>query len=242
MFNIFKPKTPQDKKDPNPPANSNPVEAPQPAVGEPPAVPVAPEAVVAPLDKGLLYRFLSPETRAGRIVRPTLRWLGAIFGLFALGLLVGYLVFYQPTQRELDAALSVIGQANQSASQKEKNLQTAQLDREQAVKLLQEAQEGLKKASSENELLIVMVGVGNVRVALGNKDGPAAKTAIEQAQSDLNKLLPYLEGQDKTKADVLKTRLDLAAKELVSDPTAAQADLERLANDLTDLHKKLFKK
>jgi hypothetical protein len=238
LFNPFKPKTPQDKKEPSSPVNSTPA-----ASG--PAAPAAPEKVVTPLNapsQGMLYRILSPETRTGRIMRPTLRWLGATIGLFALGLLVGYLVFYQPTQRELDAAISVIGQANQSVSQKEKNLQTAQLDREQAVKLLQEARDGLKKASSENELLVVMVGIGNVRVALGNKDGLAAKTAIEQAQSDLNKLLPYLESQDKTKADVLKTRLDLAAKELVSDPTAAQADLERLAADLTDLHKKLFKK
>jgi hypothetical protein len=242
LFNPFKSKKTQDKKDPNSPASSNPVESPQ----QPgPAVPTAPEAVVTPLDsssQGVLYRILSPETRTGRIMRPTLRWLAATFGLFALGLLVGYLVFYQPTQRELDTALSVIGQANQSVSQKDKNLQTAQLDREQAVKLLQEARDGLKKASSENELLVVMVGVSNVRVALVNKDGQIAKTTIEQTQSDLNKLLPYLEGQDKTKADVLKTRLDLAAKELVSDPAAAQADLDRLASDLSDLHKKLFNK
>ncbi|MDO8970867.1 MAG: hypothetical protein Q7U74_09280, partial [Saprospiraceae bacterium] len=93
----------------------------------------------------------------------------------------------------------------------------------------------------ENGLLVVMVGVANTRVALVNKNGQAAKTALEQAQADLTVIFPYISGIDPNKADLLKSRLDLAAKELVSDPTAAQTDLEKLSTDLTDLHKNLFK-
>ena len=39
----------------------------------------------------VLYALFSPETRTGRIMRPVLRWLAAVTGLFALGLVVGYL-------------------------------------------------------------------------------------------------------------------------------------------------------
>ena len=203
-------------------------------------VPVQAEPLITPEPKSLLYHLFSAETRSGRFFRPLLRWLGAITGLFALGLLAGYLLLYQPAQNELNAALLRLNQANQNVVQKDQNQQVAQADRDQALKTLQSAQADLKKAASQNSLLIVLVEVNNARVALSNKDGATAKSNIEQAQADLAKVMPYLASQDKARADVLQPRLDLVAKELVSDVPAALADLDKLASDLTDLHKKLF--
>jgi hypothetical protein len=190
--------------------------------------------------KGALDYVFSAGTSSGRFIRSLLRWLAAIFGLFALGLLAGYLLLYQPTQNELDAAQVKLKQADQAVSQKDQSLQTAQSDRTQIQQSLQKIQADLNKASSENDILMVLVSVSNARVALVNKDGATAKTAIEQAQANLTKAQTYIESIDKTKFDVLKTRLDLTAKELVGDPQAAQTDLDKLAADLTDLRQKLF--
>jgi hypothetical protein len=207
-----------------------------------PPAPPAPEPPPFPPQrkKGLLYSLFSPETRLGRFMRPLLRWLAAITGLFALGLLAGYLLLYQPTQRDLDAALSSLDQAKQSSALQNKSQQAAVTDRNQAQQALQTAQASLTKATSANKLLVALVDISNARVALVNKDGATAKTAIEQAQTDLAAVLPFLQSQDKTRADVLQTRLDLVAKELISDPQATLSDLDKLAADLTDLHKKLF--
>ena len=191
--------------------------------------------------KGLAYRLFSPETRLGGVMRPVLRWLAAIIGLFALGLLAGYILNYQPAQRELDAALARLATTSQIVDQKQLGLETAQTGLGQAQLSLKQAQEKLDAAASENKLLIVMVDVSDARVALAAKDGAAAKNAIEQAQTNLSQALPYIESQDKVLSDLLKSRLDLIGKELVSDSQAAQSDLGKLASDLDSLHQKIFK-
>jgi hypothetical protein len=246
--------------DPPAPVETSPAEA-APQAAETPVVripPVQPDAKPTPepvpaakplypplppnkVRRSFFYVTLSSETRMGRFMRPLLRGLAAVTGFFALGLMAGYILIYQPTQRDLDAALVKINQTNQSISLKEQNLQAAQSNSDQAQLNVKQIQAQLSKASSENGLLVVLVGVSNARVSLVNKDGPAAKTILEQAQTDLATILPYLSSIDQNKADLLKSRLDLAVKELVSDPTAAQTDLDKLSVDLADLDKKIFK-
>lgn len=269
MFNIFKHSSPEEEKPAENPAaglagdetappatpvenmGADQLESPVPSseAGErvtvPPDSPVEPQVPpipVPPVRHGVAYQMLSSETRTGRFMRPLLRWMAAIAGLFALGLLAGYLLLYQPAQKQLDSALLQLNQMNQSVTQKDKSQVSAQTDRDQALKSLQQAQADLKKAASENDLLTVLSGVNSARVALVNKDGQMAKTLIDQSQADLTRALVYIDTQDKTRADLLKSRLDLASKELVSDPQAALADLDRLAADLNDVRLKLFKK
>ena len=223
-----------DADEPSPPAQEPEIE------GEPPETGVGQEQP-APR-KSIAYRLFSPETRLGRVMRPVLRWLAAIAGLFALGLLAGYILLYQPTQRELDTAQARLAAANQVVDQKNQGLETAQTDLGQAQLTLKQVQSKLDAAASENSLLVVMVEINNARVALVEKDGAAAKTAIAQAQTNLDLGLPYIETQDKVLSDLLQSRLELSAKELVSDPGAAQSDLGKLASDLSDLHQKIFGK
>ena len=190
----------------------------------------------------VLYALFSPETRTGRIMRPVLRWLAAVTGLFALGLVVGYLVLYQPVSQQKDAALDQLNQAQDQLRTSEASLKTMTADRDAVQKKLTQSETDLSKARAENDLLLVLVSVNNARVALVNKDGASAKTALDQAQVDLPRALPVLEKYDKAVADVLKSRLELASKELVIDPQAAQADLDKLQSDLLSLHATVFKK
>ena len=244
------------------PAADQPAAAETPPPGAPPLIPQPPEEIeksIPPLEPppsrpvvppvkperksgGMLYWLFSPQTRAGRVLRPLLRWLAAVTGLFALGLLAGYLLLYQPTQKQLDQTVTRLAQATQAVSQKDTALLSSQTDREQALKALQTAQASLKQLSSENDLLVVLAGIQSARVALVNKDGQTAKSLLDQAQTDLAKAQPYLESQDKNRAELLPMRLSLAIKELASDPSAAQADLEKFITDLNDLRARLFKK
>lgn len=243
MFKLFKRPSPAEKKTEPSAAQSLPENGtPQPASQASETISARENQPGRPPSPGLLYRLFSTQTRTGRFMRPLLRWLAAITGLFALGLLAGYFLLFLPAQQELDNATRKLNEMNQSITQKDKIQVTAQMDRDQAIKALQQAQADLKKAASENDLLVVLSGVNGARVALVNKDGQSAKTLIEQAQTDLARAAGYIETQDKNRSDLLKTRLDLAAKELVSDPPAALADLDKLAADLNDLRAKLFKK
>ncbi|MEJ5203364.1 MAG: hypothetical protein WHV66_14145, partial [Anaerolineales bacterium] len=71
----------------------------QPVVKSESVVETPPESVsemsAAPR-KGALYVLFSPETRMGRFLRPLVRWLAIIVGLFALGFLTAYLLLYRP--------------------------------------------------------------------------------------------------------------------------------------------------
>ena len=233
------PEPPPDENNPSP--IPEPKTAPEPSAESIPAdKPLYPPLPAQKPRRGLLSFLFGLDSAVGRFMRPLLRWLAAATGLFALGLLAGYILIYQPAQRELDSALLKIKQSNQSISQKDQTLQAAQSNSDQAQQNLKLVQTQLSKAANENGLLVVLVGVSNARVSLVNKDGPAAKAALEQAQADLAAIISYLTGLDQNKSELLKSRLDLASKELVSDPAAALADLDKLSADLVELHKKLF--
>lgn len=202
----------------------------------PVAIPAPPEtSQPAPSTNGS-----SSSSRFRRVIRSIFRWLAIIAGLFGLGLLAGFILLYQPAQHELADAKQRLNQSEQTAAQRQTDLEQAQADRENALKETNKAQSELKIANYRNQILVVMIGVNTARVALHNKDGAAAKSAIEQALFDLARAIPFLETQDKNRADVLKARLELAGKEIVSDPAAALADLDKLSSDLAELYKKLF--
>jgi hypothetical protein len=190
----------------------------------------------------IFYLLFSPQTRVGRVMRPTLRWLGAIVGLFALGALSAYLLIYKPTLSDLESAQSQLQSMQTSLAANQKELQTLRDSQSSLQKTITQGQADLKIRAAENDLLTTLSAVQQARVSLAVKDGAAAKTAIELAQASLARALPQLTSLAANRADVLKTRLDLAAKELAADPTGAQTDLEKVAADLIDIQQSLFSK
>jgi len=191
--------------------------------------------------KRTLHALFSPETRTGRVMRPILRWIGAFVGLTGLGIMLAYLLLVQPIQRNLSLSQKELGAAQVLLQSKDANLKTLTGERDALQKGLAQAQTDLAKAKAQNDLTLVLVEVNNARVALVNKDGVTAKTALDNALANLTKALPALQQYDKALADVLKSRLELAQKELVIDPQAAQADLDKLQSSLVDTLAKAFK-
>ncbi len=185
-----------------------------------------------------LYFTFSPETRLGRVMRPFLRWTGAVVGLFALGLLACYLLLYQPARKLLEAANSQIGQQNAEIARLQDESVSLQNTLVAANQRLQSAQDDLQKAQARNNLLVVIYDVANARTYLAQKDGSKVMQTIQQAKADLQVVQPYLAANKKELADELTSRLATVNSTLVRDPQLAASDLNNLyaallaANDL----------
>ncbi len=195
-----------------------------------------------PARRSWFYRFLyftfSPETRLGRVMRPFLRWTAAVVGLFALGLLAGYLLLYQPVRQQLDAANSQLGQQNNEITRLQGEAVSLQNTLVTANQRLQSAQDGLQKAQARNNLLVVIYDVANARTYLAQKDGGKVLQAIQKAQADMQMVQPYMAANKKELADELTSRLATVNSTLARDPQLAASDLNNLyeallaANDL----------
>ncbi len=199
-------------------------------------------AAAPPARRSWFYRFLfftfSPETRLGRVMRPFLRWTAAVVGLFALGLLACYLLLYQPARQLLEKANSQIGQQNAEIARLQGESASLQNTLVTANQRLQSAQDDLQQAQARNNLLVVIYDVANARTYLAQKDGSKVMQTIQQAQTDLQVVQPYLAANKKELADELTSRLATVNSTLVRDPQLAASDLNNLyaallaANDL----------
>ncbi len=186
----------------------------------------------------LLHFMFSPETRLGRVMRPFLRWTAAIVGLFALGLLTGYLLLYQPARQLLVVANDQIGQQNSEIARLQGEAVSQQKTLVAANQRLQAAQDDLAKAQARNNLLVVIYDIANARTYLAQKNGGKVMEAIQQAQVDMQAVQPYLAANKKELADELSGRLQTVNSVLVRDSQLAASDLNNLyeallaANDL----------
>ncbi len=220
----------------------------QPAGGKPPeesqaaAEPAEPIPASQPAKRSWFYRFLrfmfSPETRLGRVMRPFLRWTAAVVGLFALGLLAGYLLLYQPTRQQLEAANGQISQQNGEIARLQDEAVSQQKTLVAANQRLLAAQDDLLKAQARNNLLVVIYDIANARTYLAQKDGGQVMKMLQQAQADMQAIQPYLVANKKELADELNGRLQTVSSVLVRDSQLAASDLNNLyeallaANDL----------
>ncbi len=197
-----------------------------------------------PAQRSWFYRMLhfmfSPETRLGRIMRPFLRWTAAIVGLFALGLLAGYLLLYQPTRQQLVTAVSQVGQQNAEIGRLQAESTGLQNSLVAADQRLQTAQDDLKKAQARNNLLVVIYDVANARTYLAQKNGAKVMDALLQAQAEMQAVQPYLVAAQKALADELNSRLDTVRTTLVRDAQLAQSDLDNLYSALLAANDLLF--
>ncbi len=199
---------------------------------------------VPPRRRSWLYRFLNfllgADTRLGRIMRPVLRWTAAVVGLFALGLLAGFLLIYQPTQQGLDAANLKISQQKADLDRQQAQMADLQNTLTAANQANQVSQDALKKAQARNGLLVLISDVANARTYLAQKDGAKVMAAMDQARQDLNGIQPYLLANKKELSDELNGRLETVRSVLVRDAQQAQVDLDNLYTALLAANNLLF--
>ena len=196
----------------------------------------------SPAKRSWIYRFfnflLGADSRLGRVMRTILRWAAAVVGLFALGLLAGFLLLYQPAQKGLDSANQQIGLVNDENSQLHSQVNGLQNTLTTANKAVQGAQEELKKAQARNSLLVVIYDIADARTYLAQKDGAKLINILDKTSTDLDAVQPYLLTAHKDLADELKSRLETVRSVVIRDAQLAQSDLDNLysaliaANDL----------
>lgn len=209
----------------------------------PAADPVKAAAPSTPRHSWLYHVFnflLGQNTTLGRIMRPLLRTLAAVVGLFALGLMAGYMLLYQPTQKSLDSASDQVTQNQAQVSRL--NTQVAQLQStlSAANMAVSSAQGTAAKAQAQNNLLVVIYDVANARTYLAQKDGANLIAMLDKAQTDLAVVQPYIVTAKKDLSDELTSRMQTVRSVVVRDATLAQSDLENLYKALLTANDLLF--
>ncbi len=186
-------------------------------------------------------RLFSPDTRAGRFLRPFLRGVALFVGAFALGMLVTYLVIFQPIQAQLQSTQAALATTQQQLDTSQTALAAAQTDVEQLNTQTTSLQQSVDTAKTRVHLLLLTKNVKDAQLALLNKNGAAAQKALDAAKQELTTIQPALQKVNANVAEGIKLRLDLASSELTRDPKTAQSDLDILNTNLTLLDELLAK-
>ncbi len=181
-----------------------------------------------------------PESRVRKFLRSLVRWILLIVALFATGVVTAYFMLYQPAREQINSLKSELTAAQQELEARNQELQSAQNEIAALKTQKDQAVTELDNAQNRAYLQMVLTNVANARLALANKDGANARTALTAARADLDKLLPAMQAVNKDMADGLVARLNLAFSELSRDPRTAIADLDVLTRSLQEAEKTLF--
>ncbi len=210
-------------------------------VGTVTVVPAPPEQPRRSWFQRVLYALFSPETRAGRFMRPFLRVLALVVGVFALGVLSAYLLIYMPANAQLKDAQSQLATVQQQLAGSQSSLATARASTGQLNTQVATLSAQTDAGKTRVHLLLLTTAVKKAQLALINKDGPTAQKSLDTAKQELAKIQPALQKLNPSVAEGLALRLDLASSELVRDPKTAQSDLDILNTNLTLLDEMLAK-
>lgn len=208
-----------------------------------PAVPAQQPAAVPPKESGFKRgaRYtLGTETRFGRFMRTMLRFLATVLGLFALGLLAGYLLLARPLDQQARSLRADVENANASLAAAEAGLESARQD---AARLEREAsglRDDLRTAQARILLLRASADVAAARMELALNRPAAAKQALETTPAALTELQASLPGPGAEQVKAIAARLELSVGEIDTDPRLASSDLEILIRQLDELEASLF--
>ncbi len=199
--------------------------------------------------KRAMHFLFSKETRVGRVMQPVLRTTGLIVGMLAIGVLVAYFTMYLPVRQQRDQALSEIVRLNGEIESVQTDLDETQSELD-ALSASSEAE--IADLQAENELssfrvyfLIAKNDVLRARLALLDTEsgpgGPVALAALNDLETHLQDLLPYVEKNDSVLAGLLQNRIKVVKGELVRDSQQAKTELESFYANLLELENTLFK-
>jgi hypothetical protein len=172
--------------------------------------------------KPFAQRLFDRETKFGRGMRAFTRGLGLVTGLFALGVMVTYVLLVQPLERGRREAQTALAQANSALQTLRADLKLAQSSLSTAETRLEDALAAASGAQSRIDLQRARVKVLESRLALATDDPAAAKMALDEVE----KLLADFDTPQ------LKRVLDLARGDLARSADLADQDLQRLYSEL----------
>jgi hypothetical protein len=200
-------------------------------------VKAAPEAAQA--KRSLVARMYDPETKFGRFMRGLTRALAVIVGLFALGVLVTYLMLYRPLADEASGLRTTLAQAQQKTDQLQQDLSKAQQDVLQLKKSNTDLTSSMQKAKGSQAVLTALNAVNLARYHLASGSAAEAKSALDAVPAALDDVAKATGAANAAQIADVRSRLALVLGEMGRDPQTAASDLSILVTQLTDLDKKL---
>jgi chromosome segregation ATPase len=188
-----------------------------------------------------MYALFSPETRTGRFLRGLLRTLALIVGMFALGLLAGYLLLYRPTIQQLNGARVQATQTAGNLQKTRQDLATAQQDLQTAKSQVGDIQTKLDVEVARGQVLRAMNAVTLAQMAVMSNDKAAAVKNLDTAQGYMQAVQPVLEKRDAQQASTLQALFTLTKNDLDRDLKLAAQDMDRLQSELDRAENNILK-
>lgn len=179
------------------------------------------------------------ESRFRRLLRRLVHALAVIVLLLGAGFLLTYFLLARPAQQQLTQIQSRLEQAQRDLSSAETRVAESEGQVKNMQTQVEQARAEVEKAQNLAALQKVRTDIAVARLALANRDGPAARVALVQAQNDLAQLLPALKAADEGLANSVSGRLDIILNELNRDPTTAISDMDILSRNLDQAEKAL---
>jgi len=173
-------------------------------------------------------------SRFAKFMQTFLRWSVLILGVFAIGMLVSYILFGAPLARQLKEATATIESQNQSLDEANDTMTALRADLDGEKELRLQAELALDEVEGRYEAMAVIRYVQQAQVALLQEDNTAVKAALGNAEAEFEKLDLYLTSKDPDLADTILSRLALVGKEYISDPVTASQDMVILLDRLLE--------
>lgn len=173
-----------------------------------------------------------PKKEPSRFIlflRKLLRWVTGALALFALGIVLMWIMQVRPRVKELR-------ELGEQVEQLESELDSlSAVEAENEVLLT-----GLEDAQNHLSLLSILVDVGSAQLAINDDNLETALAALVETDAKIDFLIENLGSAHQETLESMQERLSLALRELNEDAFAAQSDLEVLRNSILALERSLF--
>lgn len=181
---------------------------------------------------------LEKESRIGRFLKSATRWLFGLLIVFGLGALAVIFLLYTPTRQTLQQTQADLETARQRISDLESQVQKVTALETQNASLQKE----IDASVLHIKLLTALADVDSARVALAEKDAPAAKAALANTAATIKEISTLAGSSQSEAVKFIQDRFTLVLSEIETDPATAQTDLGVLAGKLIELEKALYNK
>ena len=174
------------------------------------------------------------EKQARTLLRNILRWTLTLLIIFGLGFITSYILFFMPSQKELEQTSAELSQTYQENNTLEN--QIAELNQTN-----QDLEHELDSAELRLMMLSAISDVRAANLAVADDDYAGALLSIIDASQTLGELNDVLSEDQSEIIVTMQEELAVIEDALISNPESAYSGLERLVSNLLRLERAILK-
>lgn len=163
----------------------------------------------------------------------------AVIGVLA-GLLLGYLVWVVPIQRELVKIIGVNASGDSFVTQMKSELSTTKLKQEEMEIRYLAVTDQLESANQYIFLLRMKEQIAVAQYMVDQKEGFKARQTLSEVQNHFFHLKPFIQAKDSIAAGRLEETITTSIQHLLSDPEEIKTDLADISSQLDMIESTLF--